>query len=60
MDLFAVEEEEYRWIDIVTMAVDPMMTAAAGEENDLEVLFMFMGRSDQCSLSERFDLYMLF
>ena len=60
MDLFAVEKKEYRGLDIVTVAVDPVMAAATGQINDLEILFMFMGRGDQCSLSERFDLYVLF
>ena len=60
MDLFAIEKKEYRWFDIITMAIDPVMTAAAGEENDLEILFMLMGWSDQCAFSKRLDLYMLF
>jgi hypothetical protein len=58
MHLFPVDKKEHRRFYFIAVSIDPMLSAAAGEEHDLEILLMLMGRSYEHAFAKGFHLDM--
>lgn len=60
MYLVTVDKKEYRRLDVIAVAVYPMLATAPGKIDDLKILLMLMGWRDKRTLAKGFHLNMFF